>query len=29
VTGDGGWFTEGFDTPELKEAEALLDERHA
>jgi predicted ATPase len=21
-----GWFTEGFDTPDLKEAEALLDE---
>jgi predicted ATPase len=20
-----GWFTEGFDTPELKEAKALLD----
>jgi len=29
VTGDGGWFTEGFDTLELKEAEALLDELHA
>ena len=24
MTGDGGWFTEGFDTLELKEAEALL-----
>ena len=24
-----GWFTEGFDTPELKEAKALLDELHA
>jgi hypothetical protein len=21
-----GWFTEGFDTPELKEAKALLDD---
>jgi hypothetical protein len=21
-----GWFTEGFDTPDLKEASALLDE---
>jgi predicted ATPase len=21
-----GWFTEGFDTPDLKEAKALLDE---
>ena len=21
-----GWFTEGFDTPDLKQAEALLDE---
>jgi predicted ATPase len=21
-----GWFTEGFDTPDLKDAEALLDE---
>jgi predicted ATPase len=21
-----GWFTEGFDTPDLKEARALLDE---
>jgi hypothetical protein len=21
-----GWFTEGFDTPDLKEANALLDE---
>jgi len=21
-----GWFTEGFDTPDLKEAAALLDE---
>jgi predicted ATPase len=21
-----GWFTEGFDTPDLKEAEALLEE---
>jgi predicted ATPase len=24
-----GWFTEGFDTLDLKEAEALLDELHA
>jgi class 3 adenylate cyclase len=24
-----GWFTEGFNTPDLKEAEALLDELHA
>jgi predicted ATPase len=24
-----GWFTEGFDTRDLKEAEALLDELHA
>jgi class 3 adenylate cyclase/tetratricopeptide (TPR) repeat protein len=24
-----GWFTEGFDTPDLKEAKALLDELHA
>jgi predicted ATPase len=23
------WFTEGFDTPDLKEAKALLDELHA
>jgi predicted ATPase len=23
-----GWFTEGFDTLELKEAKALLDELH-
>jgi predicted ATPase len=23
------WFTEGFDTLDLKEAEALLDELHA
>ena len=23
-----GWFTEGFDTPDLKEAKALLDELH-
>ncbi len=22
-----GWFTEGFDTPDLKEAKALLDEQ--
>jgi hypothetical protein len=22
-----GWFTEGFDTPDLKEAKALLDAR--
>ena len=21
-----GWFTEGFDTPDLKQAKALLDE---
>jgi hypothetical protein len=21
-----GWFTEGFDTPDLREAQALLDE---
>jgi hypothetical protein len=21
-----GWFTEGFDTPDLKDAKALLDE---
>jgi hypothetical protein len=21
-----GWFTEGFDTPDLKEAKALIDE---
>ena len=24
-----GWFTEGFDTLDLKEAEALLNELHA
>jgi predicted ATPase len=24
-----GWFTEGFDTPDLKEAKALLDGLHA
>jgi predicted ATPase len=24
-----GWFTEGFDTPDLKEAKTLLDELHA
>jgi predicted ATPase len=24
-----GWFTEGFDTCDLKEAKALLDELHA
>ena len=24
-----GWFTEGFDTRDLKEAKALLDELHA
>jgi predicted ATPase len=24
-----GWFTEGFDTSDLKEAKALLDELHA
>ena len=24
-----GWFTEGFDTLDLKEAKALLDELHA
>jgi hypothetical protein len=24
-----GWFTEGFDTPDLKEAKALLDELSA
>jgi hypothetical protein len=24
-----GWFTEGFDTLDLKEAKALLDEPHA
>jgi predicted ATPase len=24
-----GWFTEGFDTPDLKEAEILLDELNA
>ena len=24
-----GWFTEGFDTIDLKEAKALLDELHA
>ena len=24
-----GWFTEGFDTLDLKEARALLDELHA
>jgi predicted ATPase len=23
-----GWFTEGFDTPDLKEAKALLEELH-
>jgi len=23
-----GWFTEGFDTPDLKKAKALLDERY-
>ena len=23
-----GWFTEGFDTPDLKDAKALLDEPH-
>jgi hypothetical protein len=23
-----GWFTEGFDTRDLKEAKALLDELH-
>jgi hypothetical protein len=23
-----GWFTEGFETPDLKEAKALLDEWH-
>ena len=26
---DYGWFTEGFDTLDLKEAKALLDELHA
>ena len=26
LAGTYGWFTEGFDTPDLKEAEALLDE---
>jgi predicted ATPase len=24
-----GWFTEGFDTLDLKEAKALLEEKHA
>mgnify|MGYP002713683649 CR=1 FL=1 len=24
-----GWFTEGFDTPDLKDAKALLDELHS
>ena len=24
-----GWFTEGFDTPDLKEAKALFDELNA
>ena len=24
-----GWFTEGFDTPDLKEAKSLLDELSA
>jgi predicted ATPase len=24
-----GWFTEGFDTPDLKEAKTLLDELRA
>jgi predicted ATPase len=24
-----GWFTEGFDTRDLKEAKALLDELHS
>ena len=24
-----GWFTKGFDTPDLKEAKALLDQLHA
>ena len=24
-----GWFTEGFDTPDLKEAKALIDELRA
>jgi hypothetical protein len=24
-----GWFTEGFDTRDLKEAKALLEELHA
>jgi predicted ATPase len=24
-----GWFTEGFDTRDLKEAKALLDDLHA
>jgi predicted ATPase len=24
-----GWFTEGFGTPDLKEAKALLDQLHA
>jgi hypothetical protein len=24
-----GWFTEGFDTLDLKEAKALLDELHS
>jgi predicted ATPase len=23
-----GWFTEGFDTPDLKDAKALLDQLH-
>ena len=23
-----GWFTEGFDTPDLKEVKTLLDELH-
>ena len=23
-----GWFTEGFDAPDLKEAKALLDEQN-
>ncbi len=24
-----GWFTEGFDTPDLKDAKSLLDELNA
>lgn len=29
LTAAYGWFTEGFDTRDLKEAKALLDERAA